>query len=190
MMLPSADDPVTLSDDYENMWTCIFMDIQLQDVILDILPTRHGPGLARVNFFKSRLIFESFSDGSRDVDLVSQEILLSDLRFSDLPMNKRSSVFDKILQPMSNREEKNNWLQAEIHFRVTPETNRFTILLNNMRVMGIFDWWIAVLDFISKNPENPNPKPVLDESEQQDVKNQSPEINKIYVQVLPKNMIN
>ena len=58
--------------------------------------------------------------------------------------------------------------------------------------MGIFDWWIAVLDFISKNPENPNPKPVLDESEQQqlDVKNQSAEINKIYVQVLPKNMLN
>ena len=43
--------------------------------------------------FRSRLIYESFSDSSRDVDLVSQEILLSDLRFVDCAANKRSNVF-------------------------------------------------------------------------------------------------
>ncbi|KAK7083456.1 hypothetical protein SK128_002186, partial [Halocaridina rubra] len=37
--------------------------------------------LACINFIKSRLTFESFSDESKDVDLVSQEILLSDTRF-------------------------------------------------------------------------------------------------------------
>jgi len=63
---------------------------------------------------------------------------------------------------------------------VTPETNRFTILLNNMRVMGIFDWWIAVLDFISKNPENPNPNR-LEEIRESQLKTQ--QTNKIYVQV-------
>ncbi len=51
--------------------------------------------------------------------------------------------------------ERNNPLQAEVHFRATNETNRFTILLNNMRVMGIFDWWLAVLDFISKSAPDP-----------------------------------
>ena len=30
----------------------------------------------------------------------------------------------------------------------------FTILLNNMRLMCILDWWLAVLNFISKNSEN------------------------------------
>jgi hypothetical protein len=80
------------------------------------------------------------------------------------------------------RAEKNNWLQAEVHFRVTPETNRFTILLNNMRVMGIFDWWIAVLDFIAKNPENPNPQR-LDDILEAELSSQRGEINKIYVQV-------
>jgi vacuolar protein sorting-associated protein 13D len=105
MVVSNSDDfsHATLTDDFDTVWTCVFMDIQLQDVILDIVPQRLGPCLARINFFKSRLIFESFSDSSRDVDLVSQEILLSDLRFADLPMNKRSSVFDKILQPMANR---------------------------------------------------------------------------------------
>ena len=109
--------------------------------------------------FRSRLIYESFSDSSRDVDLVSQEILLSDLRFVDCAANKRSNVFTQILRPMemAGGEERNNPLQAEVHFRATQSTNRFTILLNNMRLMGIFDWWLAVLEFISKSVENPTP---------------------------------
>ena len=44
--------------------------------------------LARINFIKSRLVYESFSDLSKDVDLVSQEILLLDTRFTDCPANK------------------------------------------------------------------------------------------------------
>ncbi len=77
------------------MWTCIFMDFELQDVVVDLVnqheepPYKRESALARINFFKSRLVFESFSDSSRDVDLVSREILLSDLRFVDCPANKR-----------------------------------------------------------------------------------------------------
>ena len=41
--------------------------------------------------------------------------------------------------------------------RATSSTNRFTILLNNMRLMGIFKWWLAVLDFISKSVDNLTP---------------------------------
>ena len=67
---------------------------------------------------RSRLIYESFSDSSRDVDLVSQEILLSDLRFVDCPANKKSNVFTQILRPMEmGGGERNNPLQAEVHFR-------------------------------------------------------------------------
>ena len=40
--------------------------------------------------------------------------------------------------------------------KLSQDTNRFTILLNHMRLMGVFDWWCSVLDFISKNPEDPN----------------------------------
>ena len=137
------------------------MDFELQDVILDVVIQHEDPphrpeesALARIDFFKSRLVFESFSDGSRDVDLVSREILLSDLRFVDCPANKRANVFSQILRPMEVAE-RNNPLQAEVHFRATQDTNRFTILLNNMRLMGIFDWWLAVLDFINKAADNP-----------------------------------
>ncbi len=72
----------------------------------------------RINFLKSRLIFESFSDSSRDVDLVSREILLSDLRFDDFPANLRANVFTQILQPMQMAKRKSP-LQAEVHLRAT-----------------------------------------------------------------------
>ena len=146
-----------------HVWTGMFMDIELLNVILDIMTTypKTDTCLARINLIKSRLIYESFSDSSKDVDLVSQEILLDDFRFQDYPMNKRSNVFSQILQPMTKemlpQGERTSLLQAEVHYRSTQDVNRFTILLNNMRLMGIFDWWTAILQFISQSTENPNP---------------------------------
>ena len=151
--------PAQVSD-AETLWTTTFMDMELQNVTVDLVTCHESPpaqqcsGLARINFIKSRLVYESFSDFSKDVDLVSQEILLTDTRFSDLPVNQRANVFSCILQPMKV-EERNSILQAEVHYRSTKDVNRFTILLNNMRLMCILDWWLAVLNFISKDSENP-----------------------------------
>lgn len=131
-------------------WTCLYMNIGLHDVILDLRQDENP--LARVSLVRSVLTFESFSDGSRDVDLVSQDILLNDLRFEHLPMNKRPSVFPQILRPLE-REAEESLLQAEVHFRLTPDTNRITILVNNMRLLGIFDWWMCLLDFVTQAPE-------------------------------------
>ena len=150
--------------DHETLWTTTFMDMELQDVTVDLvncheeLPHQMMSGLARINFIKSRLVYESFSDFSKDVDLVSQEILLTDTRYSDLPANQRGNVFSCILQPMKV-EERNSILQAEVHYRSTKDVNRFTILLNNMRLMCVLDWWLAVLGFISKDSENPRHSP-------------------------------
>ena len=60
---------------------------------------------------------------------------------------------------MALEGERRSLLQAEVHFRLTPDTNRITILVNNMRLMGIFDWWLQVLDFISLAPEGAPPEP-------------------------------
>ena len=155
--------------DTETLWTTTFMDMELQDVSVDLVnqheepPFRQMSGLARINFIKSRLVYESFSDFSKDVDLVSQEILLTDTRYTDLPANQRANVFSCILQPMKV-EERKSILQAEVHYRSTKDVNRFTILLNNMRLMCILDWWLAVLGFISKDCENPRQVSADDQS--------------------------
>ncbi|KAK3881484.1 hypothetical protein Pcinc_014068 [Petrolisthes cinctipes] len=153
-----------------SVWTSLMVILNLDNVTLELnsLPEEvdkresgmEASGsqtpLACVNFIRSKLTYESFSDESKDVDLVSEEILISDTRFKDCAANKRSNVFTDILQPTPMKSAKNSsQLQAEVHFRSTRNVSRFTILLNNMRLMGILDWWMEVLDFIYTTPENP-----------------------------------
>ena len=133
--------------------TCLYMNIDLKDVILD-LRQDNGGTLGRISLVRSALTYESFSDGSRDIDLVSQDILLHDLRFDHLPMNKRPNVYSQIVRPLG-RERDAGQLQAEVHFRLTPETHRTTVLVNNMRLLGIFDWWLELFDFITLPAEDP-----------------------------------
>lgn len=40
--------------------------------------------------------------------------------------------------------------------RKRQDFSKFTILLNNMRLMAILDWWEAVKDFIMINIDNPS----------------------------------
>ncbi|XP_063884386.1 intermembrane lipid transfer protein VPS13D-like isoform X2 [Scylla paramamosain] len=144
-----------------DVWTSFSITLVLDNVTLELdhVGKREAQAcspLACINFIRSRLTFESFSDESKDVDLVSQEILISDTRFEGFPVNKRSNIFTNILQPTPLKSAKNNsQLQAEVHYRSTKNVTRFTILLNNMRLMGILSWWMEVLEFIYTTPDNP-----------------------------------
>ncbi|XP_069683777.1 intermembrane lipid transfer protein Vps13D isoform X2 [Periplaneta americana] len=144
----------------EGVWTLTSIHLDLVDVILK-LQLCHGIGsnstessLACINFIKSRLMVETYSNQSRDVDLVSQEILITDTRFQAEPVNRRSNVFTNILQPIHHLAG-TELVQAEVHHRKRRDFSKFTILLNNMRLMAILDWWEAVRDFIMENIDNP-----------------------------------
>ena len=76
------------------------------------------------------------------------------MHFVDAPANNRPNVFTNILKASKDRAVPTA-LQAEIHYRSTKDFTRFTILLNNMRLMGVFDWLLAVQDFLMTGPENP-----------------------------------
>lgn len=71
---------------------------------------------------KSKLLFESFSNGSKSVILVSQSLLAHDTRSTGLHVpcrgaeRKRSNVFDCILQP-SKTGANQALLQLELHYR-------------------------------------------------------------------------
>ncbi|KAK8735874.1 hypothetical protein OTU49_017439, partial [Cherax quadricarinatus] len=144
----------------ESVWTSLSIILNLDNVTLELESSVEENNicspLACINFISSKLTYESFSDESKDVDLVSQEILISDTRFEGFPVNKRSNIFTNILQPTPSKSAKNSsQLQAEVHYRSTKNVTRFTILLNNMRLMGILDWGMEVLDFIYKTPDDP-----------------------------------
>ncbi|KAL4704524.1 hypothetical protein ACJJTC_007643 [Scirpophaga incertulas] len=125
------------------------LKLELQDVRVRLETARAAGALACVNFIRSRLLLETNEDGGTDVDLVSQEILVSDLRFEQEPANKRGNVFTNIVQPMPERRHA---VQAEVHARKSGECWAYTVLVNNMRLMAILDWWEAVGHFLAQPP--------------------------------------
>lgn len=109
--------------------------------------------LACINFIKSCLKIDSYTDGSQDIDLVSQEILITDSRFSKSSSNK-ANVFTKILQPIRS-DNNTNLVQAEVHSRRRDDHSKYTILLNDMRVMAILDWLENMQEYLLQNAEPP-----------------------------------
>lgn len=109
--------------------------------------------LACINFIKSCLKIDSFTDGSQDIDLVSQEILITDSRFSKSSTN-RANVFTKILQPIKS-DGNASLVQAEVHSRRREDHSKYTILLNSMRIMAILDWLENMQEYLLQNAEPP-----------------------------------
>uniref|UniRef100_A0A3Q2P4M1 Vacuolar protein sorting 13 homolog D n=1 Tax=Fundulus heteroclitus TaxID=8078 RepID=A0A3Q2P4M1_FUNHE len=107
------------------------------------------------DFMKSKVLFESSSDGSKSVNLVSHSLLAYDTRYagtSKSPEGVRRNVFDCILQPSKTGTNRAS-LQLELHYS-TRDSSSFTVVLNNLRVFLIFDWLQLVQDFLRLQPEN------------------------------------
>lgn len=70
------------------VWKGISITLDLEDVTTELL-IAHGDesrgiadqSLAKFNFITSRLSFESYSNGCKDIDLVSHEIRVHDTRY-------------------------------------------------------------------------------------------------------------
>ena len=73
------------------------INIDLVNVTVELLVAHEAPGcpetsLARLDFNKSRLMYESYSDGSKDIDLVSHEILVHDTRYRGKCFNYYTTI--------------------------------------------------------------------------------------------------
>ncbi|XP_058818048.1 intermembrane lipid transfer protein Vps13D isoform X2 [Topomyia yanbarensis] len=148
----------TDSDLIEEVWKNLSIHLELQDVSvrLEALDSERKPTpLACINFIKSKLLVDTLSDGAQDIDLVSQEILIKDTRF-DKPQSQDEvkNVFPDILQPIVTNPA-DGQVQAEIHSRRRKDLTKFTILLNNMRLMAILDWLENAKDFILQQEDQP-----------------------------------
>lgn len=136
------------------VWTTMAIHLKLVNVTVNLLNNHCSPEcvnstspLAKFDFIKSCLSLETYSDFSRDIDLISHEIRISDTRYKDAPVNNRPNVFTSILQPIE--ESVNTSLpQAELHYIMKHNCTSFIISLNCMRVMSIFDWSKHVLKFL------------------------------------------
>uniref|UniRef100_A0A672LEB6 Vacuolar protein sorting 13 homolog D n=1 Tax=Sinocyclocheilus grahami TaxID=75366 RepID=A0A672LEB6_SINGR len=150
----NLQDPIILQTVLSgDVYTSLSLLVDMKDVSLELLDnpksTGHNHSLARFDFMKSKLLFESFSNSSKSVNLVSHSLLAHDTRFtgSSGPTEGKRNVFDCILQPSRTGANRAS-LQLELHYRSTRDSSCFTVVLNNLRVFLIFDWLQLVRDFL------------------------------------------
>lgn len=132
-------------------WNTMSINLQLEDVSVSLVEQQGYDNeikpLACINLIKSFLQIDSFSDGSQDIDLVSSEVLVLDSR----PEHISKNVFRHILKPKRDNLCK-NVVQAEIHSRKRSNSSKYTILLNNMRIMAILDCLESIKKFLEEEP--------------------------------------
>ncbi|CAE1274656.1 VPS13D [Acanthosepion pharaonis] len=139
------------------VWTNMLMEIDLRNITVELLFDRNSGSdnpLARFDFIHSNLLVKIRSNGTKDVDLVSDEIRAVDTRYKNMSTGKAPSVFSNILQP-SKQADGTSKLQMELYFQFTSQVTLFTVLLNNMRLMCIFDWLLAVNNFLTTPIDDP-----------------------------------
>lgn len=146
-------------------WTSMATSLELKNVTVEIVDGNQNENddglarsgnlgeqkLARIDFISSTLSIESFTDSSKEIDLVSKEIRVIDTRYEHLEKSKRPNVFTNILQPKSQRNCKEKEpLQVELHYvsKLAPNPSTLTLVLNEMRIITVFDWFKAMSDFL------------------------------------------
>ncbi|XP_063173560.1 intermembrane lipid transfer protein VPS13D isoform X1 [Candoia aspera] len=131
------------------VYTCLSFLIDMVNVSLELTSPqpKHG-SLARFDFKKSKLLFESFSNQTRSINLVSHSMMAFDTRYAGQgPSSGMPNVFNCIFQSSKNSNSQGA-IQIELHYRSTKDSSFFTVVLNNLRVFLIFDWLVLVHDFL------------------------------------------
>ncbi|XP_057301627.1 intermembrane lipid transfer protein VPS13D-like isoform X2 [Hydractinia symbiolongicarpus] len=147
-------DPLVMPSPSKRVWTTLHLKLHLSNVSIETSPcfsfgdipsyTKPPCSLARFDFLKSNFIYESFSDGSKSIDLVSTDVLLHDTR---------QNVNLGVLVP-SKRGGHKNFLQFEVHYLDTKEKSLLTFLCNQSRIILKFDFLLKVFHFITRKEEN------------------------------------
>jgi len=71
-----------------------------------------------------------------------------------MPVNVRPNVFSDVLKPSPDRRDLTA-LQLELHSRSSRVLNQYKVILNSVRIIGIFDWLLATNQFLAISLEDP-----------------------------------
>ncbi|XP_067166990.1 intermembrane lipid transfer protein VPS13D isoform X1 [Apteryx mantelli] len=133
------------------VYTSMSFLIDMVNVSLELMDPKGKDGcssLARFDFKKSKLLYESCSNATKSVNLVSHSMMAFDTRYAGQKTAAGvPNVFNCIFQSSKNTSSPGA-IQIELHFRSTKDSSSFTVVLNNLRVFLIFDWLLLVHDFL------------------------------------------
>ncbi|XP_066494000.1 intermembrane lipid transfer protein VPS13D [Tiliqua scincoides] len=132
-----------------DVYTSMSFLIDMVNVSLELTNPQGKEGsLARFDFKKSKLLFESFSNRTKSINLVSHSMMAFDTRYAGQRTSSGvPNVFSCIFQSSKNSSIQGA-IQIELHYRSTKDSSCFTVVLNNLRVFLIFDWLMLVHDFL------------------------------------------
>uniref|UniRef100_A0A915HYC6 Uncharacterized protein n=1 Tax=Romanomermis culicivorax TaxID=13658 RepID=A0A915HYC6_ROMCU len=101
--------------------------------------------------------FESFSNGTKGVELICYSGRLLDCRFDDLAANKRGNVFPVIFctseadpgRVTGQTTNLNRIIAAELYFSSgLKEGSKFSVILTSAKITLVMDWLFMMRDFI------------------------------------------
>ncbi|XP_004411222.1 PREDICTED: vacuolar protein sorting-associated protein 13D [Odobenus rosmarus divergens] len=134
------------------VYTCMCFLIDMVNVSLELKDPKGKEStgsLARFDFKKCKLLYESFSNQTKSINLVSHSMMAFDTRYAgQKACPGMTNVFSCIFQPSRNSSTTQGSIQMELHYRSTKDSSCFTVVLNNLRVFLIFDWLLLVHDFL------------------------------------------
>ncbi|XP_043341233.1 vacuolar protein sorting-associated protein 13D isoform X4 [Cervus canadensis] len=146
------------------VYTCMCFLIDMVNVSLELKDPKGKEGagsLARFDFKKCKLLYESFSNQTKSVNLVSHSMMAFDTRSAGQKTSPGvTNVFTCIFQPSKSSSTTQGSIQIELHFRSTKDSSCFTVVLNNLRVFLIFDWLLLVHDFLHTSSDIKKPTKV------------------------------
>lgn len=151
----SALNLFTKNEDTTRVFTVLSIRILLEDVsILLVLNANLRPyfvlePLACIHFISSLLEIDMMSDGAQDIDLISSNILIVDERPTE--GKDKPNVFKNILQPSKRETLPKHSAQVEIHCRKRLNLSKYTVMLNDMRVIGILDFLEHLKEFLEED---------------------------------------
>uniref|UniRef100_A0A8C2SZ41 Vacuolar protein sorting 13 homolog D n=1 Tax=Coturnix japonica TaxID=93934 RepID=A0A8C2SZ41_COTJA len=133
------------------VYTSMSFLVDMVNVSLELMDPKgkdECSSLARFDFKKSKLLFESSSNRTKSVNLVSHSMMAFDTRYAGQKSTAAMpNVFNCIFQSSKNTSSPGE-IQIELHYRSTKDSSSFTVVLNNLRVFLIFDWLLLVHDFL------------------------------------------
>jgi vacuolar protein sorting-associated protein 13D len=120
-----------------NVWKSIRIHLDMQNIGIDLVDLDRS--IALFKFENTSLIFESYSDTTKLIDLVSNEIAI--VSSSD------SNAFNMLYKKANSHDSKR--LQLELHSRFYKDSDRYSILFNNCAAVVKLDWLIGVKSFFA-----------------------------------------
>ena len=153
-------DPI-IFEDFEDKWVELSFCFNFQHVCLEFVSSRatHKDDidqfLSRFYMHNTTLQIELFSDATKDIDFISREMSIVDVRYDDYAESQKPSIYREVLLTRNafENDPSTSSLQVEVHAKLSPQSMEYTIILNNLRMIFMMDLTLQCWAFVADNSE-------------------------------------